>query len=247
VIPATNGVVRTLLQIEVIFDGPMTGVDASDLLINGVAATNLLLVSPSQFIFEFSQPAPGAVTVAFAAGHGITDTGGNPFTGANWSYTLDPNLPSSSFVLNEVQAVNTVTLRDEDGEYQDWIEIYNRDSVPGSLNGWFLTDNAGLPTQWRFPDVAVPANGYLIVFASGKDRTNVTGRLHSNFNLRREGEYVALLDRAPTLSRLYLSNMARDGDEFLWPRSHRSQPARFLHTAHARRSQSGRRARQLRA
>jgi hypothetical protein len=194
VFPPSNGVVRTLVQVEVVFDGPMSGVNGSDLLINGVAATNVLLLSPSQFMFEFPEPAPGAVAVAFAPGHGITDTAGNPFGGGNWSYTLNTNLPSSSFVLNEVQAVNTVTLRDEDGEYQDWIEIHNRDSVPGSLKGWFLTDNAGLPTQWRFPDVAVPAGGYLIVFASGKDRTNVTGRLHSNFSLRREGEYVALLD-----------------------------------------------------
>jgi len=194
VIPSSNGVIRTLLQIEVIFDSPMIGVDGGDLLINGVAATNVLLISPSQFVFEFPQPTPGAVAVAFAPGHGITDTAGNPFTGGNWSYTLNTNLPSSSFVLNEVQAVNTVTLRDEDGEYQDWIEIHNRDSVAGSLDGWFLTDNASLPTQWRFPNVSIPAGGYLIVFASGKDRTNVTGRLHSNFNLRREGEYVALLD-----------------------------------------------------
>ncbi len=194
VIPASNGVVRTLVEIEVLFNDAMTGIDASDLLINGAAATNVLNITPSQFLFQFTQPPNGAVSVAFAAGHGIADAGGNPFGGGSWSYTLNTNLPSSSFVLNEVQAVNTVTLRDEDGEYQDWIEIHNRDTVPGSLNGWFLTDNAGLPTQWRFPDVAIPAGGYLIVFASGKDRTNVTGRLHSNFNLRREGEYVALLD-----------------------------------------------------
>jgi hypothetical protein len=107
-----------------------------------VAATNVLLISPSQFVFEFPQPNPGAVSVAFAPGHGITDTGGNPFVGGNWSYTLNPNLPSSSFVLNEVQAVNTVTLRDEDGEYHDWIEIHNRDSVAG---------RPGFPRNGSFP------------------------------------------------------------------------------------------------
>ena len=193
VIPGSNGVVRTLTQVEVIFDSPMSGVNASDFLVNGVAATNVLLISPTQFIFEFAQPAAGGVAVGFASGHGIADTAGNPFGGGNWSYTVNPSLPSSSFVLNEVQA-SSLTLRDEDGTYQDWIEIHNRDSVAGSLRGWFLTDNANLPAQWRFPDVSIPAGGYLIVFASGKDRTNATGRLHANFGLRNEGEYVALLD-----------------------------------------------------
>jgi hypothetical protein len=192
--PASNAVVRTLLRIEVAFDGPMNGVTAGDLLINGSPATNVVGISPSQFAFEFAQPAVGPVTVAFAGGHGITDSAGNPFGGGNWSYTLNPTLPSNAFVLNEVQAVNDVTIRDEDGEYQDWIEIYNAGDVAGSINGWYLTDDANLLTKWQFPDVSIPANGYLLVFASDKDRRVVTNRLHTNFRLGSGGDYVALVD-----------------------------------------------------
>ena len=41
--------------------------------------------------------------------------------------------------------------------------------------------------------MTVAANGYLVVFASEKNRTNVTGRLHTNFKLGNEGEFLALV------------------------------------------------------
>ncbi|MCI0748489.1 MAG: lamin tail domain-containing protein, partial [Verrucomicrobia subdivision 3 bacterium] len=193
--PPSNSVVRALTEIEVAFNEPVNNVEAGDLQIGGVAATDLFAVSPSQFLFVFAQPGSGPVTVAFATGHGITDQAGNPFAGGSWSYTLNTNLPSTAFIISEIQAVNDSTLRDEDGEYSDWIEIHNRAEVAGSLNGWFLTDAAGSLTKWRFPNVAIPAGGYLVVFASNKNRTNTAaGRLHTNFQLSSDGEYLALVD-----------------------------------------------------
>src|SRR5439155_7417879 len=56
-----------------------------------------------------------------------------------------------------------------------------------------LTDDAKTLQQWRFPNVALAANSYLLVFASGKARTNVTGRLHTNFQLSDRGEFLALV------------------------------------------------------
>ena len=105
------------------------------------------------------------------------------------------NAPSASLVISEFQAVNGSTVRDEDGDYSDWIEIHNRGQVPQNLDGWFLTDSALNLTRWRFPNVVIPAGGYLVVFASQKDRTNApTGQLHTNFRLGAEGEYLALVD-----------------------------------------------------
>jgi hypothetical protein len=40
----------------------------------------------------------------------------------------------------------------------------------------------------------LPANGYLVVFASEKDRRSPGSPLHTNFRLRREGDYLALVD-----------------------------------------------------
>jgi len=105
----------------------------------------------------------------------------------------------ADFFISEFLAANsgkgTNALRDEDGDSSDWIEIYNPETTPGDIGGWFLTDTTNNLTRWRFPEGAiVPAQGYFIVFASGKNRTNVMGRLHTSFQLNNAGEYLALVN-----------------------------------------------------
>src|SRR5262249_47751861 len=98
--------------------------------------------------------------------------------------------------LNEFMAANSGVLRDEDGDSSDWIEIYNPSENAVSLAGWFLTDATNALTKWVFPDVLLGAGGYLVVFASDKNRTNPTAPLHTNFKLASAGEYLALVDPA---------------------------------------------------
>src|SRR5690242_9944300 len=57
------------------------------------------------------------------------------------------------FVISEFMAANASSLRDEDGDFSDWIEIYNLNSQPASLQGWYLTDSAGNLAQWQFPAI----------------------------------------------------------------------------------------------
>jgi hypothetical protein len=47
------------------------GVNASDLLVNGVPATNVVEVSPDDYIFRFPDARAGVVTFEWAAGHGL--------------------------------------------------------------------------------------------------------------------------------------------------------------------------------
>ena len=96
-------------------------------------------------------------------------------------------------VISEFMAANTATLTDEDGDSSDWIEVYNPDSAPVNLGGWFLTDNAAELDKWAFPAVTLQGNGYLLVFASGKNRRNPLAPLHTNFRLNIGGEYLALV------------------------------------------------------
>jgi hypothetical protein len=107
----------------------------------------------------------------------------------------DPGpLPPSQVVISEFMALNQNGLRDEDGERSDWIEIHNSGASEASLDGWYLTDTETNLTRWRFPSVIVPANGFLLVWASGKDRRSPGSPLHTNFRLGGTGEYLALLD-----------------------------------------------------
>jgi hypothetical protein len=195
-LPFAGVTVRSLNQIEVNFSEAVTGVDAEDLLVNGVAATSVTPLSPGQFVFGFAQPAVGTVQVEFAAGHGIRDLAAAPnnFAGASWSYVLDPDALLDTVRLNELAAANVNGLRDEDNEVQDWVELYNTGSNAVSLAGWSLTDDEDEPAKWVFPPVSIPGRGYLIVFCSGKDRKPVTpgSRLHSNFGLSPDGEFLGL-------------------------------------------------------
>ncbi len=96
-------------------------------------------------------------------------------------------------VISEFMALNNSSLQDEDGNFSDWIEIYNSGQSEINLSGWFLTDNATNFTKWAFPAVTIDSNEYLIVFASGKDRKLEKSKLHSNFKLGSSGEFLALV------------------------------------------------------
>jgi hypothetical protein len=96
-------------------------------------------------------------------------------------------------VITEFSASNQNGLQDEDGDRPDWIEIHNPDAAPAVLTNWYLTDDSGNRTKWRFPAVTIPAGGYLVVFASGKDRRVPGQPLHTNFSLSADGEYLGLI------------------------------------------------------
>ncbi len=102
-------------------------------------------------------------------------------------------LAQSDPIISEFMASNTSTLADEDGEYSDWIELFNPSAVPVNLEGWYLTDDSRQLGKWRFPAVTLPPNGFLVVFASGKNRAVAGTQLHTSFNLNADGEYLALV------------------------------------------------------
>lgn len=96
-------------------------------------------------------------------------------------------------VLSEFLAQNDTVLADEDGAFSDWIEIYNPGPSATNLNGFYLTDDPDNPTKWQFPAQSIAAGGYLVVFASGKNRAVAGAPLHTSFSLDADGEYLALV------------------------------------------------------
>ncbi|MBT5925798.1 MAG: lamin tail domain-containing protein, partial [Verrucomicrobia bacterium] len=86
-------------------------------------------------------------------------------------------------LITEFIADNGSGLEDEDGEFSDWIEIYNPDNSPASLAGYSLTDDATNLNKWTFPEVTLEPDSFLIVFASGNNRMDPSANLHTNFQL----------------------------------------------------------------
>ncbi|CAB4646696.1 unannotated protein [freshwater metagenome] len=94
----------------------------------------------------------------------------------------------NDIVINEVMTSNSSTLQDSDGDSPDWIELWNPTDRAISLEGYQLIHDE--TDQWTFPNLTLPPDEFLIVYASGKNRTQ--GELHTNFLLSRTGEAVEL-------------------------------------------------------
>jgi hypothetical protein len=98
-------------------------------------------------------------------------------------------------VITEFMAENDNTLPDEDGDFPDWIELFNAGANTVNLDGWYLSDglSVNLDNYWRFPATNIPPQGFLVVFASGKDRRVPGARLHTDFALNDNGDHVFLI------------------------------------------------------
>ena len=82
---------------------------------------------------------------------------------------LIANQTFGQLVINEGSNKNYSTISDEDGDFEDWIEIYNSGSTAIDLFNYSLSDNSN-PGEWAFPHQIVQPGQYIIVFCSGKDR-----------------------------------------------------------------------------
>jgi len=83
---------------------------------------------------------------------------------------------ASGLVINELMASNDDVIADSNGEYDDWIELYNGTDAPISLEGYHLSDKADNLYKWSFPSTSV---------IEADD-------LHANFKLSADGEELFL-------------------------------------------------------
>jgi len=130
------------------------------------------------------------ITGQYSPGHENTQEGYAAFRASTV-------LTTGSLVINEICASSITTLKDEDGEYPDWIELYNASDKAIDLSNYALSDDPDSLVKWRFPQGAViQPGGYYVVYASGKDRpaASDTQWPHAGFKLRSEGETVILAD-----------------------------------------------------
>jgi hypothetical protein len=98
-------------------------------------------------------------------------------------------------LINEWMAGNQTTLPDPaDGDYEDWIELYNPDADAVDLSGYFLTDVLTNTAAWEFPEgTIIPGQGYLLVWADEDGGQNAVGaEPHANFRLSLGGEAIGL-------------------------------------------------------
>ena len=96
---------------------------------------------------------------------------------------------SPTIVMNELCADNQTLIVDEEGAFEDWIELYNPTEETVDLEGWGLSDDLVVGV-WRFASsVSIAPGEHLVIWADDDE-----GELHADFKLAREGETLWLID-----------------------------------------------------
>ncbi len=136
------------------------------------------------------------------------DMAGKRWTATTWVLVglLLASAAGATPLINEFMSSNASAIADPDGDYSDWLELYNPGPAAYDLTGCWLSDSAGTPLRWQFPAAVIPAQGHLLVWASSKDRTDPGNVFHTNFAISAGGEPllltaadgVTLLDQSPS-------------------------------------------------
>lgn len=100
---------------------------------------------------------------------------------------------ADDIMINEVQSVNDATVTDEAGEYNDWFEIYNKETYAVDLAGYYVSDDSCDIRKWqiRSTDAAkttVDGESWLILWA---DKDTIQGPNHVDFKLN-SSEHIIL-------------------------------------------------------
>ncbi|UCG48152.1 MAG: CotH kinase family protein, partial [Phycisphaerales bacterium] len=111
--------------------------------------------------------------------------------GAHWAQIGTP------LVINELMASNGRFMPDPQGEYDDWIELYNGAEQSVDVGGMYLTDDLDQPRMWRFPtdspySTTIASHGFLWVWTDGDSGDY---GLHTNFELDADGDEIGLFDK----------------------------------------------------
>ncbi len=103
-----------------------------------------------------------------------------------------PFLFAQGVLINEVITSNSSINTDDDGSYQDWIELYNSGTQSLDLNGYGLTDDSSDPFKWTFPEISLSPGMHLLIWCSDKNRSDPMAPLHTNFKISSDGETISL-------------------------------------------------------
>ena len=81
------------------------------------------------------------------------------------------SINAQQVLINEIMSSNGYTIKDEDGDYSDWFELYNPEETEVDLTGYGISDDDNDLFKWVFPSLTLASKDHLLVFASDKNRT----------------------------------------------------------------------------
>jgi len=102
---------------------------------------------------------------------------------------LSQSMSGQQLFINEILSSNDKNITDNDGDNPDWLEIYNPQESAVNLEGFGLSDDDDEPMKWKFPNIYIPARGYLLVFASDKNRKTFSPYRETIINWQDQWKY----------------------------------------------------------
>ncbi len=117
---------------------------------------------------------------------------GNKFY--EFAFNQEPYVAPATLYINEFVAKNETTIADEYGDFDDWLEVYNGDSVAVDIGGMYFTNDLSLPTKWQIPDTkpdstTIQPGEFLLLWC---DEQPTQGILHVNFKLSAGGAQAGI-------------------------------------------------------
>jgi hypothetical protein len=96
--------------------------------------------------------------------------------------------------FNEIMAKNDAAIIDQNGEYDDWLELYNTSNRRINLSDLYLSDDKNNKLKWKFPANAnIESHRVLVVWT---DLDTTQQGLHTNFKLAAAGDSVYITNSA---------------------------------------------------
>ena len=107
-----------------------------------------------------------------------------------YSLTSTVGTAEGDIVINELLASNDVTNADQDGGFDDWVEIYNKGTEAVDLEGYTITDDITDFTLFVFPaGTILQPNEYILVWA---DKEPEQEGYHADLKISSSGETLYL-------------------------------------------------------
>ena len=198
--PPCDSIIADGTLVTICFSEPVNGDIADILLCNGVHVDEVKNINNTQFIFRLPiQNKDGTIELSWDTEAKIYDL--SPFQNqliipsAVWNYSIDTTRPQQTVRINEILASNGSGIKSSLGKRSDWIELFNQSENPVQLNGWSLSNSVKNQNPWQFPDNAIiDGYGFLIVYCDSETQEScIDGEYFTNFNLSKEGGYLALI------------------------------------------------------
>lgn len=108
----------------------------------------------------------------------------------------EPSLSYEGLIINEFLAMNDSCCADPQGDFDDWVELYNNSSEAIDIGGILMTDTPGDASPYQIPTsdpsaTTIQPGAYMIIWW---DDDQMSGPLHISKKLSSAGESIVLLE-----------------------------------------------------